>query len=53
MRDLSKEMTKVGIIEEIIEETMDSIEPEELEEQAQVCIFFNFLNILLLKKQNI
>lgn len=38
MRDLSKEMTKIGIIEEIIEESMESIEPEELEEQAQVSI---------------
>lgn len=38
MRNLSREMTKVGIIEEIIEETMESIEPEELEDQAQVCI---------------
>lgn len=36
MRELSKEMTKAGIIEEMIEETMESIEPEELEEQAAV-----------------
>jgi charged multivesicular body protein 3 len=34
MRELSKEMTKAGIITEMIEETMESIEPEELEEQA-------------------
>ncbi|MFH4979197.1 hypothetical protein AB6A40_005906 [Gnathostoma spinigerum] len=35
MRELSKEMTKTGIMEELIEETMDAMEPEELEEQAQ------------------
>jgi charged multivesicular body protein 3 len=34
MRELSKEMTKAGIITEMIEETMESFEPEELEEQA-------------------
>ncbi|KAE9547809.1 hypothetical protein FO519_008975 [Halicephalobus sp. NKZ332] len=36
MRELSKEMTRAGIIEEMIEETMDAIEPEELEEEAAV-----------------
>lgn len=36
MREMSKEMTKMGIIDEIIEETMTSMEPEELEDQAQV-----------------
>jgi charged multivesicular body protein 3 len=34
MRELSREMTKAGIITEMIEETMESLEPEELEEQA-------------------
>ena len=40
MRDLSKEMTRAGIIEEMIEETMDAIEPEELEEEAAVIYLF-------------
>ncbi|CAH1396188.1 unnamed protein product [Nezara viridula] len=36
MRELSKEMMRAGIIEEMLEETMDTIEdPEEMEEQAQ------------------
>ncbi|KAL3098440.1 hypothetical protein niasHS_003793 [Heterodera schachtii] len=35
MRDMSKEMTKMGIIEEIIEETMESTEPDNMEELAQ------------------
>ncbi|VDK47794.1 unnamed protein product [Anisakis simplex] len=35
MRDISKEMTRIGIIDEMIEETMESVEPEELEEEAQ------------------
>ncbi|XP_068154041.1 charged multivesicular body protein 3 [Drosophila tropicalis] len=35
MRDMSKEMMKAGIIEEMLDETMDSIEEtEELEEEA-------------------
>lgn len=37
MREMSREMMRVGIIDEMIEETMESLEPEELEEQAQVC----------------
>lgn len=36
MRELSKEMLKMGIIDEMMEETMESMEPEELEEEAQV-----------------
>uniref|UniRef100_A0A915Q2X5 SNF7 family protein n=1 Tax=Setaria digitata TaxID=48799 RepID=A0A915Q2X5_9BILA len=35
MRELSKEMMKIGIIDEMIEETMESVEPEEFEEEAQ------------------
>uniref|UniRef100_A0A8D8VFF0 Charged multivesicular body protein 3 n=1 Tax=Cacopsylla melanoneura TaxID=428564 RepID=A0A8D8VFF0_9HEMI len=37
MREMSKEMMKAGIMEEMIEETMESIEPdvEDMEEQAQ------------------
>lgn len=36
MRDMSKEMMRAGIIEEMLEETMESVEDvEELEEQAQ------------------
>uniref|UniRef100_A0A7E4VWD6 Charged multivesicular body protein 3 n=1 Tax=Panagrellus redivivus TaxID=6233 RepID=A0A7E4VWD6_PANRE len=34
MRELSKEMTKAGIIEEMIEDTMESLEPEGLEDEA-------------------
>lgn len=36
MRDMSQEMMKLGIIEEMMEDTMDSLEPAGLEEQAQV-----------------
>lgn len=41
MRELSKEMMRIGIIDEMMEETMESLEPEELEEEAQVihCFF--------------
>jgi charged multivesicular body protein 3 len=35
MREMAKEMTKMGIIEEIVEETMESFEPENMEELAQ------------------
>ena len=35
MREMSREMTKIGIMDEMIEETMESMEPEELEEQAE------------------
>ncbi|KAI1720179.1 snf7 domain-containing protein [Ditylenchus destructor] len=35
MREMAKEMTKVGIMEEMIEETFESLEPEELEDRAQ------------------
>lgn len=36
MREMSREMTKAGILEEMIEETMESLEDtEELEEEAQ------------------
>lgn len=40
MRELSKEMMKIGIIDEMIEETMESVEPEELEEEAQVMFYY-------------
>lgn len=42
MRELSREMMRVGIIDEMIEETMESVEPEELEEEAQVLRFKSF-----------
>lgn len=36
MREMSMEMTKAGILEEMIDETMESVEDvEELEEEAQ------------------
>uniref|UniRef100_A0A1I7X1K5 Charged multivesicular body protein 3 n=1 Tax=Heterorhabditis bacteriophora TaxID=37862 RepID=A0A1I7X1K5_HETBA len=35
MREMSAEMMKLGIIDEMIEETMESIESADLEEQAQ------------------
>jgi charged multivesicular body protein 3 len=36
MREMSKEMTKAGILEEMIEETMESLEDtEEIEEEAK------------------
>lgn len=38
MREMSKEMTKAGIMEEMIEETMESLEPEELEDKAEVLL---------------
>lgn len=40
MREMSMEMTKMGIIEDMIEDTMESMEPAGLEEQAQVCVLF-------------
>lgn len=36
MREMSQEMMKLGIIDEMIEETMDNMEPADLEEAAQV-----------------
>lgn len=36
MREMSREMTKAGILEEMIEETMESLEDaDEIEEEAQ------------------
>jgi len=35
MRELSKEMMKAGIIEEMMEDTLDNMEPEEFEEEVQ------------------
>lgn len=35
MQDMSREMMKAGIIEEMLEDTMETLEPEELEEEAQ------------------
>lgn len=34
MQDLSKEMMKAGIIDEMLEETLDVMEPEEFEEET-------------------
>ncbi|XP_076035732.1 vacuolar protein sorting 24 [Oratosquilla oratoria] len=34
MQDMSREMMKAGIIEEMLEDTFDALEPEELEEEA-------------------
>jgi charged multivesicular body protein 3 len=36
MREMAKEMMKMGLIEEIVEETMESFEPEDMEALAQV-----------------
>ena len=36
MREMSSEMMKLGIIEEMIEDTLESVEPADLEEKAQV-----------------
>ncbi|KAK6032969.1 SNF7 family protein [Ostertagia ostertagi] len=35
MREMAQEMMKLGIIDEMIEETMETMEPADLEEQAQ------------------
>jgi len=35
MRELSKEMMKAGIIEEMLEDTMESLEPEDMEEEVE------------------
>lgn len=35
MRELSKEMMKAGIIEEMLDDTMESLEPEDMEEESQ------------------
>ena len=35
MRELSKEMTKAGIMEEMMEDTLEGLEPEGLEEEAE------------------
>lgn len=35
MRELSKEMTKAGIIEEMIDDTFDAVEEDDLEEAAE------------------
>lgn len=40
MRELSREMMKIGIIDEMTEEIMESLEPEELEEEAQVLVYY-------------
>uniref|UniRef100_A0A0N4ZMQ9 Charged multivesicular body protein 3 n=1 Tax=Parastrongyloides trichosuri TaxID=131310 RepID=A0A0N4ZMQ9_PARTI len=36
MREMSKEMTKVGIIDEMIDDTMQSMDPEDIEELADI-----------------
>ena len=43
MREMSKELTAAGIMEEMIEETLEGLEPEEMEEQAQVCCLCGIL----------
>ena len=35
MQDMSREMCKAGIMEEMLEDTMDTLEPEEMEEEVQ------------------
>ena len=35
MQDMSKEMMKAGIIEEMLEDTMEVLEPEDIEEEAE------------------
>lgn len=40
MREMSAEMMKLGIIEEMIEETLESVEPADLEEKAAVSFKF-------------
>ena len=34
MEDMSREMMKAGIIEEMLEDTMETLEPEDMEEEA-------------------
>merc|ERR1712038_940768 len=36
MMEMSKEMMKAGIIEEMMEDTMESMEPEDLDEDVQL-----------------
>ena len=51
MREMAKEMTKMGLIEEVMEETMDALEPEDMEELAQVkLIVFASQNLSIFKK---
>uniref|UniRef100_A0A6A7FYK9 Charged multivesicular body protein 3-like n=1 Tax=Hirondellea gigas TaxID=1518452 RepID=A0A6A7FYK9_9CRUS len=35
MQDMSREMMKAGIIEEMLEDTMDVLEPEDIEEEVE------------------
>lgn len=35
MQDMSREMMKAGIIEEMLEDTMETLEPEDMEEEAE------------------
>lgn len=44
MREMSKELTAAGIMEEMIEDTLEAIEPEDLEEKAAV----NFVIVYML-----
>lgn len=58
MQDMSKEMMKAGIIEEMLDETFEDMEDqEELEDAAQVevCILFYliFYSLLLFIKKNV
>uniref|UniRef100_A0A0K0E2N3 Charged multivesicular body protein 3 n=1 Tax=Strongyloides stercoralis TaxID=6248 RepID=A0A0K0E2N3_STRER len=36
MREMSREMTKIGIIDEMIDDTMESVDPEDIEELADI-----------------
>uniref|UniRef100_A0A0K0F7V6 Charged multivesicular body protein 3 (inferred by orthology to a zebrafish protein) n=2 Tax=Strongyloides TaxID=6247 RepID=A0A0K0F7V6_STRVS len=36
MREMSREMTKIGIIDEMIDNTMESMDPEDIEELADI-----------------
>ena len=51
MREMSMEMTKLGIIENMIEDTMEGMEPAGLEEQAQVIYFLTVEVPLIFRKK--
>ena len=61
MQSLSKEMMRAGIIEEMLEDTMEVLEPEGIEEEAEEevdkvrlwgCLLYLALNLSLLKSVN-
>ena len=52
MQDMSREMMKAGIIEEMMEDTLETLEPEELEEETQAevdKVMYNFSKFLINK----